>query len=315
MLARAHNAIDTVPADSLFPTWRGREPFDPRLQAVGDALHHAHPGLAEAATPAAFAAFEAPWRSRGVVRYTDVPPEAERLIGALPQALRAPWLCALMLSHMARFDEAFAARGHHPEFALHYTDAFNRILDQIADPSFADLASDSFLKDLWLTRLVMVPAFAQVWWPCSGLSARPVLSAGPAAAAHVFLRCGGRKPFLEGHTHDPVARAYWNEAGWGEALRLAALALPAFPAARGAFGTAWFYDPAILEVSPRISFAQDLQIGRGALRIRIGSNDAAIANATATSASRRNLYRDGKYVPADYAIIWSRKDLLRAYGV
>ena len=119
---------------------------------------------------------------------------------------------------------------------------------------------------------------------------------------------------MEGHTHDPVAKAYWNEQGWREALRLAALALPALPHLRGAFGTAWFYDPAVAEITPRIAFAQDLQVGRGAHRIRIGSNEAAIANATATSAERRNRYRDGSYVPTDYAIIWSRRDLARAWG-
>ncbi len=160
----------------------------------------------------------------------------------------------------------------------------------------------------------MIPAFAQVWWPHSGLSAAAVLRRGPRAAAYVFLRCGGRAPFLEGHTHNPVAKAYWNEAGWGEALRLAALALPALPRARGVFGTAWFYDPAILEISPRIAFAQNLQVGHGAHRIMIGSNADAIANATATSAERRNRYQDGRYLPTDYAIIWSRNDLIAAYG-
>jgi len=216
---------------------------------------------------------------------------------------------------MERFDEAFAASGLPGEFAFHYADAFHRILDQIdRDPAFADLARDSFLKDLWLARVVMIPAFAQVWWPHSGLPARKVLAAGPKSAGYVFLRCGGRAPFLEGHTHDPVAKAYWNEAGWGEALRLASLALPALPKARGIFGTAWFYDPAIKEISPRIAFAQDLQVGLGAHRMKIGSNEAAIANATATSAERRNRYREGRYLPTDYAVIWSRRDLIAAYG-
>ena len=207
------------------------------------------------------------------------------------------------------------ATGLNAEFALHYTDTFNRLLDQIEkDPGFASLASDSFLKDLWLARLVMIPAFAQVWWPWSGLSGRDVLRGGPAALAHVFFKCGGRRPFLEGHTHDPVARAYWNEAGWREALRLAALALPALPRAKGVFGTAWFYDPAVREISPRISFAQDLQSGHGAFRLKIGSNEAAIANATATSAERRNRYKEGAYLPTDYALIWSRDAIRAAYG-
>jgi hypothetical protein len=305
-----------VPAEALFPSWRGREPYRTRLQAASDALARAHPGLADAIAALPFERFEAASRPDAAVhKYNEVPAEAAALVADLSEALRAPWLCALLLWHIGRFDQAFAASRLHPEFALHYADAIHRIIGQVdADTAFADLGSDSFLKDLWLARVVMIPAFAQVWWPRSGLSAKGVVGAGPAAAAYVFARCGGRRPFLEGHTHDPVARAYWNEPGWGEALRLAALALPALPEARGVFGTAWFYDPAVKAISPRIGFAQDLQVGRGAFRMKVGSNEAAIANATATSAERRNRYREGAYLPTDYAIIWSRRDLLAAYG-
>jgi hypothetical protein len=305
-----------VPAETLFPTWRGRKPLGERPDTVAAALHAAHPGLSAAVAALPFERFEAPWETGAIVhKYNDVPPAAAALLDALPGDLRVPWLCALLLWHIGRSAERFATSRLPDEFALHYTDTFHRLLDQIeADSGFADLASDSFLKDLWLARIVMIPAFAQVWWPRSGLSAKDVLRAGPRAAGYVFLRCGGRRPFLEGHTHDPVARAYWNEPGWREALRLAALALPALPRVRGAFGTAWFYDPKVKEVSPRIAFAQDLQVGRGALRLCVGSNEAAIANATATSAERRNRYRDGLYLPTDYSIIWSRRDLAAAFG-
>jgi hypothetical protein len=305
-----------VPAETLFPSWRGRLPLRQRVEPAAEALKRAHPRLEDAIEAVDFETFEAAHADLGPVhKYNELPAAAAGLLARLPEEIKAPWLCALLLWHIDRFDAAFAASGLDPEFALHYADSFHRIIDQIlADPGFAEAGKDSFLKDLWLTRVVMIPAFAQVWWPRSGLSAKDVLRAGPAAASHVFLRCGGRRPFLEGHTHDPVAKAYWNEPGWGEALRLAALALPALPRARGAFGTAWFYDPAIGHVSPRIAFAQDLQIGRGAFRIRIGSNEMAVANATATSAGRRNLYAQGAYLPTDYAIIWSRADLIAAYG-
>ena len=304
-----------VPAESLFPSWRGREPLAERLASVSAALFETHPDLANAVASLPFEKFEAVWRGdRDVFRYNEVPDEASALLAALPEADRAPWLCALLLFHAGRFSQAFAASGLHAEIALHYADSFHRMLGQIEkDPGFADLRNDSFLKDLWIARIVMIPAFAQVWWPHSGLAARDLLSAGPAAVP-IILGCGGRRPFLEGHTHDPMARAYWNEAGWGEALRIAALALPSLPKARGIFGTAWFYDPAIKEISPRIAFAQDLQHGRGAWRIRIGSNEAAIANATATSAERRNRHRDGTYLPTDFSLIWSRRRLLAAYG-
>lgn len=306
----------SVPAETLFPSWRGREPYRHRVQEVLDGLIAAQPGLPEAVAALPFERFEAAHRPNAAVyKYNHVPAEARSLLERLPEDLRSPWLCALLLWHIEHFEEAFAVTGLHSEFALHYADSFHRIMGQIASgPAFAELGNDSFLKDLWLARAVMIPAFAQVWWPYSGLSAKSVFRAGAAATTYVFFRCGGRKPFMEGHTHDPVAKAYWNEAGWGEALRLVALALPALPHLCGAFGTAWFYDPAVREISPRISFAQDLQVGRGAQRIRIGSNEAAIANATATSPSRRALFEEGKYSPTDYAVIWSRADLTAAYG-
>ncbi len=304
-----------APAEALFPKWRGREPLEPHRAEVEQRLAARFPQLSDHATDAAFDRFEAAHPAAPVHRYNQVPAKAAAQVAMLPTQVRAAWVCALMLRHMARFDAAFAATGLPDEFALHYVDQFHRILDSIdSEPEFAALESDTFLKDLWLTRLVMIPAFAQMWWPRSGLSARTILKAGPRAIAYVFLECGGRDRFLEGHTHDPVARAYWNAPGWAEALRLAALALPALPQVRGAFGSAWFYDPAVLEITPRISFTQDLQAGQGALRIRVGSDADAIANATRTSATRRERYRDGSYLPTDYAFIWSRKRLIARYG-
>jgi hypothetical protein len=316
MLATPLQYADDVPARSLFPKWRGDEPFDHRLAPARLKLLKEHPGLGDAVRALPFHKFEtAHRRTRSVESYHDTPAAARAMVERLPEEVRAPWLCALMLNLMAMFDATFTMTGLPTEFALHYADSFHRIIDQIdADTAFADLDRDSFMKDLWLTRVVMIPAFAQLWWPRAGLSARAILKAGLQPSLYVFGRCGGRRPFLEGHTHDPIAKAYWNEPGWRQALRLAAMALPALPEVKGVFGTAWFYDPAIRGISPRISFAQDLQVGRGACRFEIGSDPAAIANATATSAERRNRYKEGSYLPTDYAIIWSRRDLIAAYG-
>lgn len=314
----ANGPVDSppVPAELLFPGWRGREPLAGRLELAGNQLREANAALGEAVAAVPFAAFEAAHGARQpVFRYNVLPQAAADLLAKLPDGIRPAWLCALLVWHMEQFDARFAASGLHGEFALHYTDCFHRIVDQIEqNPAFADAASDSFLKDMWLTRVVMIPAFAQLWWPHAGLSLRPLLAAGPVRAAQVIAGCGGRRPMLEGHTHDPMAKAYWNEQGWGQALRLAALALPALPEARGVFGSAWFYDPVILEISPRVGFAQQLQIGKGAWHVCAGSNEDAIANATATSPTRREMYAEGSYLPTDWMAIWSRRNLLRAYG-
>lgn len=299
-----------------FPNWRGDVDWRTHAAATQARLFERHQDLGATIAARPFARFEEIAHAALPMGYHDVPGELAEFFSAVPKPHRSAYLCALLLWLMDGFDQRFAASGLDAEFSLHYADAFNRIVDQIdADPSFADLSKDAFMKDLWLARVVMIPAFAQVWWPHSGLGGRDLLRAGPAALLHGYVRCGGRRPFFEGHTHDPMARIkYWTAAGWYQAMRLGALALPAFPKHKGVFGTAWFYDPAMATVSPNLLFASNQQVGKGAFRMRIGANEAAHINATATSASRRRLVEEGKYVPTDYAIIWARRDLIAAYG-
>jgi hypothetical protein len=301
---------------ALFPTWRGDVPYRDRLPLVRAALLARSPGLAAAIVHLPFARFEAAhYPSPAVHCYRWVPAPARAALDTIPAALRPAWLCALLLDRMEQADTAFAASGLDDEFALHYTDCFHRILDQIdRDPGFADIARDGFLKDLWITRCVMIPAFASILWPRSGLSGRQVIRGGVRAIDYVVRRCGGRRPMIEGHTHDPMARAYWNERGWQETMRLCALALIGQPHLRGSFGIAWYYDPAVLEITPKLAYTHRLQIGRGACRFRIGSSQATINHALAASAARRNRHAEGRYLPTDYAIMWSRRAMIAAHG-
>lgn len=303
-------------AKADFPNWRGDCDWRPRARAARARLLAEHHGLAATIAARPFEQFERVSFAALPSSYHAVPKELADFFASVPAPERQAYLSSLLLWLMDGFEHKFAATGMHAELALHYADAFNRIVEQIdTDPSFADLAKDAFMKDLWLARVVMIPAFAQVWWPHSGLALSDLLRAGPSALTYGLVKCGGRRPFFEGHTHDPMARIkYWNANGWFQALRLIALALPAFPKHKGAFGTAWFYDPAMATVSPNLLFASDLQVGKGAFRLRVGPNEAAHVNATATSASRRKLVAEGKYQPADYSIIWARKNLLAAYG-
>src|SRR5665213_534437 len=140
-----------VPAENLFPSWRGRLPFSQRVGPATEALKRANPALSGAIETLNFETFEAAHAGLGPVhKYNEIPAQAAALVARLPEAIRSPWLCALLLWHISRFDAVFAASGLDPEFALHYADSFNRIIDQIeADAGFAEAGSDSFLKDLW----------------------------------------------------------------------------------------------------------------------------------------------------------------------
>jgi hypothetical protein len=52
---------DVVPAETLFPTWRGRQSYAGRLREVADALMARHHGLSQALDNLPFGRFEAEW--------------------------------------------------------------------------------------------------------------------------------------------------------------------------------------------------------------------------------------------------------------
>src|SRR4051812_7770963 len=98
MLVAPIEAAGPVPAEQLFPSWRGREPYGERLKRVSGTLYAAHPGLAGAITALPFLWFESAWEPDGPVqKYNDVPAAAAASIASLAEELRTPWLCALML--------------------------------------------------------------------------------------------------------------------------------------------------------------------------------------------------------------------------
>src|SRR5689334_18684929 len=108
MLVAPIRPAGPVPAEALFPSWRGREAYDERLKTVGEALVEAHPRLPEAIATQPFEAFEIACDTGAEVhKYNEVPAKAMAVVAGLAEELRAPWLCALMLHHIGRFDEAF----------------------------------------------------------------------------------------------------------------------------------------------------------------------------------------------------------------
>ncbi len=132
MLVTPIQPAGPVPAEEFFPSWRGREPYAERLKEIREALLGAHPEFADAVAALPFERFESACHVVAPVhKYNEVPAGAAAMVAALAGELRAPWLCALMLWHIERFDQTFAASGLPDEFALHYADSFNRILDQI----------------------------------------------------------------------------------------------------------------------------------------------------------------------------------------
>ena len=95
--------VADVPAARLFPGWRGQEPFAGRLAPALAMLHARAPGLAAAIAAVPLDRFEAAHgEPQAVHKYNVVPEAARALFAALPEEVRAPYLSALMIHHMAR---------------------------------------------------------------------------------------------------------------------------------------------------------------------------------------------------------------------
>ena len=62
------------------------------------------------------------------------------------------------------------------------------------------------------------------------------------------------------------------------------------PQPLGLAATAWFYDPQLADVSPRLCYCRERLLERGAIMMRVGTSDFDIASATARSSTRRTLY-------------------------
>lgn len=124
-----------------------------------------------------------------------------------------------------------------------------------------------------------------------------------------YIRCRGTGIWLRPHTNTSRLDEF-NEAGWDKFYLRVAEVLTRREHVRGLAMTSWFYDPALLEISPRLAYLQTRPQERGAHLMKHGSSDHAIEFATRTSETRRQAYEKGQYLPTEYSILWGRRELL-----
>jgi hypothetical protein len=120
-----------------------------------------------------------------------------------------------------------------------------------------------------------------------------------------FSRLKGFKPMVQIHTHTFNLDKF-NEGGWVECYMGCVELYQIYPNLLGVFGSSWFFDPAVVKISPRLEYLRSIPSHGGARFHFFSSDGSAVANATSTSESRKKLYQDGKYKPKNYAMIWGK---------
>ncbi|QQO44275.1 hypothetical protein [Paracoccus sp. MC1862] len=193
-----------------------------------------------------------------------------------------------------------------------YPDLARRLAETIP-AEFPDYEADSLARDVAHVFGFFIPGAAMDIDRFGRLDPRMIASAAvrcrqlTAPARYVW---GGMwRPFLEFHT-DSRHLTGFNPAGFHATYLQVADMLRCNPALAGLFISSWFHDPIAAEISPRLAYLQGVPRAGGAFFIRNNTGELHVKRATATSATRRQLVADGKYVPTCYTMIWPRKKLI-----
>ncbi len=130
----------------------------------------------------------------------------------------------------------------------------------------------------------------------------------------LLFSCGGNYPLYELH-YNPHRMRSFNLEGWQTVMRLGAELLKSRPSIKGMFGGAWFYDPALKDVSPELSYLRKLILDVGGVIFFAGSNEQDRTNAFAMSKIRKTAFEEGRYNPSNYLAIIPRKTLLKNFEI
>ncbi len=248
------------------------------------------------------------YRSPGLIEYD------RRIEVAWPKDIAA-YHAVVMLELIERSLNTISKRGFPNEIVEICLANFSRIVANVAkgDIEYMRFPNDRFDKDLAAASLRLICAGArklhEVYLPI-GLAKRH-----PIAWSKCAIKVGLRGTLYRMHTdsNDPLLMADFNEEGWTRFFRRTAKLLQS-NSVMGVIGASWFYDPALREISPRLTYLRSLIVDNGGISMKLGTSTNEVESATRTSETRRRLYEKGEYLPTAYALIWLRDDLLAWAG-
>lgn len=219
---------------------------------------------------------------------------------------------AILECLLKNWDEIFSAR-----FPISIQDQFNKTIQRFFNicqdepQGWGKYNEDVFWKDLALARLQMFPAGAQIVETYSGFGLKQGFNKNLSQAIkflQLIVSGSGRNGYYQIHTHTPELSEF-TEKGWNDCYVRIAEMLKINENIKGIFGASWFYDPQLESISPKLMYLQKTPLDNGAKGFYLG--DDLTGNALAKSKTRNQLYKDGKYKPKSYMLVWPRKELLQ----
>jgi len=201
-----------------------------------------------------------------------------------------------------------------------YLKNFNRIISDLSQSEPIEnylYSNDKFFKKLAICNFRLIPVGARK----INQSKLPIKKFMFKKGARQFIdimwfvlfELRGIVPLYIGHidSNDANLKSELNKEGLHRAyIRIVEL-LKINKHIKGYFGTSWLLDPQLDQINYRHRYNREFCIRNGAKLYYQGPSREARKNSLKTSATRRRLFEEGKYIPTDYVVIWSRKRLIK----
>ena len=174
-------------------------------------------------------------------------------------------------------------------------------------------SNDRFSKEFAVCRLIMLLCSVELIDELSSVSRSMMLHCGlsqfVSGMMYFPLRIGGFKPLYQLHFDQRFVSAF-NEEGYTQLYLQLADQIAINPEIKGIISASWWHDPVLRKISPDLGFIEKWPLEFGVKFFAEGSNEEAISDATRFSPQRTALYKQDKYQPQVYVMVWARKDLL-----
>lgn len=195
-----------------------------------------------------------------------------------------------------------------------FDDAMTMIIPELPGRNDAELDfhDDGFAKDLSLAAFRTWALGAQLVEPRYPLPKRWMFESLPRSLFEglgIMAKIGGREPLYSIHTYNRHLTEF-TDPGWEIHYRRIASIMEHEPKVLGVTGASWFFDPAIETVSPRLAYLRKLPISNGAIFVKVRNTQHTYDNALSKSATRKQLFDEGKYQPQEWLMVWPRRELL-----
>jgi hypothetical protein len=221
----------------------------------------------------------------------------------------------VLLKLIKDFDQRAQGKRYPESALLLFAEHFRGILKQIeikSNPYYL-WSNDSFCKDLAICRQRMIPCGAQLLDAISGIPRSWLIRSGTKQAVTLIRLVAGKlgsfRVLCEVHWDRRLVREF-NPAGWERTFLRIAEVLKLNPQFRGVFGSSWWFDPQISQISPRLQFLRTLPEAHGAKFFLVGEDEQTTSDALLHSPERQKLHSDGSYRPKKYGVVWARQDLI-----